>query len=58
MRISRRGSDESGSPSPRHLLTRPAPPEPATFDRARIVGSYLIQDWTTAYGTIGWAHIP
>jgi hypothetical protein len=38
------------------LLTQPAPPELATFDRAKIVSNYLVQDWTTACGTIGWAH--
>jgi hypothetical protein len=37
-------------------MARPAPPEPATFNRANVVDDYLVQDWTTAYGTIGWAH--
>lgn len=56
MRFARRGDDESDSSSEPHLLTRPAPPEPATFDGAKIVEDYLVQDWTTAYGTVGWAH--
>src|SRR5450756_2041684 len=56
MRIARRGNNEPDSSSEPHLLTRPAPPEPAVFDGAKIVEDYLVQDWTTAYGTIGWAH--
>ena len=28
----------------------------ATFDRARAVSDFIAQDWTTAYGTVGWAH--
>jgi hypothetical protein len=56
MRGARRGESESGVPSEENLLTRPAPPEPATFDGAKVVGDFLVQDWTTAYGTIGWAH--
>lgn len=56
MRGARRGKGESGGTSEQNLLTRPAPSEPATFDGAKVVGDYLVQDWTTAYGTIGWAH--
>lgn len=56
MRGARRGTGKSGDPSEQNLFTRPTPPEPATFDQAKIVGDYLVQEWTTAYGPIGWAH--
>jgi hypothetical protein len=52
----RRRHDHIRAPSEQKALTCPAPEEPARFGGARTVGDYVILDWATAYGTVGWAH--
>jgi hypothetical protein len=38
------------------VLTRAAPPEPSRFSGSRTVGGFVVLDWETGYGTVGWAH--
>lgn len=52
----RRGDDRASTPPKQTVLTRPAPQEPGKFTRARMVGDYVILEWTTAYGDVGLAH--
>jgi hypothetical protein len=52
----RRRNDDTGALAEQKVLTRPAPAAPGRFSGARTVGGYVILDWVTAYGTIGWAH--
>jgi hypothetical protein len=52
----RRRHDDKNRPPEGRVLTRPAPEEPGKFTGARIVDDYVILEWATAYGTIGWAH--
>lgn len=47
---------DDDTPVPGGLLIQRPPVEPATFSGARRVGDFLIFDWATAYGTVGWAH--
>ncbi|HET9894594.1 MAG TPA: hypothetical protein VFQ44_06630 [Streptosporangiaceae bacterium] len=42
--------------SEQKVLNRPAPEESAEYSRSRIVGDFIILDWSTAYGTIGMAY--
>jgi hypothetical protein len=46
----------ANTPPEQRLLTQAAPDEPGTFDGTRTVGDFVIMNWSTAYGTIGWAH--
>lgn len=50
----RRGDKDTASEE--KVLTRPAPLEPGRFGQARAVGDFVILDWATEYGTVGWAH--
>lgn len=52
----RRKSGDAREPSAQKVLTRPAPKEPGTFGGARTIGDFVILEWDTAFGTIGWAH--
>jgi hypothetical protein len=57
VRIFRQKSEEDDdAPIPGKVLTQSAPPRPARFCGARAVGDFVILDWDTAYGTVGWAH--
>src|SRR5215831_1484537 len=47
---------ETGAPARQKLLTQAAPKQPGRFFQARIIGDFVILDWDTAYGTVGWAH--
>jgi hypothetical protein len=38
------------------ILTRAAPSEPARFSGSRTFGDFVLLNWETEYGTIGWAH--
>ena len=38
------------------VLMRAAPSEPARFSGSRTFGDYVLLNWETEYGTIGWAH--
>src|SRR5487761_1308002 len=38
------------------ILTRAAPPEPSRFSGSRTVGGFVVLDWETGDGTVGWAH--
>src|SRR5258708_36198935 len=38
------------------VLTRTAPSEPARFSGSRTAGGFVVLDWETGYGTVGWAH--
>src|ERR1035441_5262144 len=52
----RRRNDDVSAPPEQKVLTQPAPAAPGRFRGARTVGGYVILDWVTAYGTVGWAH--
>jgi hypothetical protein len=52
----RRREDVGVVPANPGVLARPAPEQAARFSRARTVGDFVILDWETAYGTVGWAH--
>lgn len=56
MQVFRRKDEEQDISSHDKVLTRSAPAMPAEFHGARTVGDFVILDWYTAYGTIGWAH--
>jgi hypothetical protein len=56
MPIIRRRSAATTPPPERKLLTRPGPNEPGRLVRAQSIGDFVILDWATGYGTIGWAH--
>jgi hypothetical protein len=43
-------------PHENFVLTRAAPSEPARFSGSRRVGGFVVLDWETRYGTVGWAH--
>lgn len=51
-----RRRDRASASSGQRVLTRPAPEEPARFSGSRVISNYVILDWDTAYGTVGWAH--
>jgi hypothetical protein len=53
--IRRRHADANASPEP-NILTRPVPEEPGAFRQGRIIGDFVVLDWATGYGIIGWAH--
>jgi hypothetical protein len=38
------------------VLMRAVPSEPARFAGSRTFGDFVLLDWETGYGTIGWAH--
>ena len=38
------------------VLMRAAPSEPARFSGSRTFGDFVLLNWETEYGTIGWAH--
>ena len=52
----RRGRDDAERQPEGRLLTRKAPERPGEFTRSRTVAEYVILEWDTAYGTVGWAH--
>lgn len=52
----RRGHDEAGRQPEGKVLTSPAPEEPGKFTGTRTVGDYVVLEWDTAFGTVGWAH--
>lgn len=56
MPISWRKKNVSRALPEQKVLTRPAPDEPAEYGRSRIVGDFVILDWSTAYGTVGLAY--
>jgi hypothetical protein len=58
VRIFQRKNEALGdnAPIPGKVLIQPAPDEPAQFCGSRVVGDFVILDWDTAYGTVGWAH--
>ncbi len=51
----RHAGDASALPEQK-VLTRPALEEPGRFGGAQTVGDYVILNWVTAYGVVGWAH--
>jgi hypothetical protein len=53
--IRRRSAGSEPAAGPRVLL-RPSPEEPAKYSRARAIGDFIVMDWYTAHGTVGWAH--
>jgi hypothetical protein len=55
MAKTRRGHDDASPPEGK-VLVGPAPGVPGKFTRTRIVGDYVVLEWDTGYGTIGWAH--
>jgi hypothetical protein len=52
----RRRRGNASEHSEQKVLTRPAPTELGTFGCARTIGDFVILEWDTAFGTIGWAH--
>src|SRR5271165_2875814 len=51
----RHAGDASALPEQK-VLTRPALEEPGRFGGAQTVGDYVILNWVTAHGVVGWAH--
>jgi hypothetical protein len=58
VRIFRRTNEDGNDDAqiPGKVLIQLPPGRPATFSRARTIGDFVIFDWDTNYGTIGWAH--
>lgn len=56
MPISRRKDAEASVLPDQPVLNRRAPEQPSRFSGARVVDEFVILDWNTAYGTVGWAH--
>lgn len=57
MQVFRRKDEEADDvPPPGGVLTQQAPSRRSRFSGARVVGDFVILDWDTAYGTVGWAH--
>jgi hypothetical protein len=52
----RRGHDDASSQPEGKVLVSPPPEVPGKFTGSRTVGDYIVLEWDTAYGTIGWAH--
>jgi len=52
----RRGHDEASRQPAGKVLTSPAPEDPGKFTGTRTVGDYVVLEWDTAFGTVGWAH--
>lgn len=58
MQIFRQRRDKDGDDEavPGRVLLQPPPSRPARFRAPQVVDEYVIHEWDTAYGTIGWAH--
>jgi hypothetical protein len=52
----RRGRDDASSQPEGKVLVNPPPKMPGMFTGTRTIGDYVVLEWDTAYGTIGWAH--
>lgn len=58
MQIFRRQNEDIDDDAsiPGKVLIQPPPAGPARFSGTRAVDDYVIHEWDTAYGTVGWAH--
>jgi hypothetical protein len=52
----RKRDSHENQPEPPLVLLRAAPSEPTRFSGSRTFDDFVVLDWETEYGTIGWAH--
>jgi len=52
----RKRDPHENQPEPPLVLMRAAPSQPARFSGSRTFDDFVVLNWETEYGTIGWAH--
>jgi hypothetical protein len=52
----RKRNPHENQPEPSLVLLRAAPSEPTRFSGSQTFDDFVVLDWETEYGTVGWAH--